>query len=100
MKYKKIFIGVLMLLGSTMMVMSGCSSKSEEKNEEVLTYSNLVDEEGKQEVEEYLLERGVPAQSMKVFRDWVNDYNEHINAKENLKKDFRLFPQHRQTTKK
>ena len=62
-----------MLLGSTMMVMSGCSSKYEEKNEEVLTYSNLVDEEGKQEVEEYLLERGVPAQSMKVFRDWVND---------------------------
>ncbi len=57
MKYKKIFIGVLMLLGSTMMVMSGCSSKYEEKNEEVLTYSNLVDEEGKQEVEEYLLER-------------------------------------------
>ncbi len=27
MKYKKIFIGVLMLLGSTMMVMSGCSSR-------------------------------------------------------------------------
>ena len=88
MKYKKIFIGVLMLLGSTMMVMSGCSSKSEAKNEEVLTYSNLVEEEGKQEIEEYLLERGVPAQSMKVFREWVNDYNEHVNAKENLEKGF------------
>ncbi|MBU3810357.1 MAG: DUF4300 family protein, partial [Candidatus Niameybacter stercoravium] len=91
MKYKKILIGAVMLLGGAM-AMAGCSSKPEIKNEETLTYSNLVDEGTKQEIEEYLLEGGVPTQAMKLFSDWINDYNEHINAEENLEKGFHTIP--------
>lgn len=53
-------------------------------------YSNLVDESVQEEVKERLIRAGIPQEDVKLFIDWVNEYNGAVENIDLLQKDFAL----------